>query len=248
MFNCRICVAGHTSAMPMVLAQLKLRGFSVTQAASGDATHLLLPVPAFDPDGKVRGGGAVEELLSCLREDVTVIGGNLQHPALDGYSRVDLLEDPFFVAQNANITAHCALRMILHALPCIPERCPMLVIGWGRIGKCLARLLRQVGAKVTVAARKASDRAMLSALGYSSLDTVGLDPIGFRVIVNTVPQMMLQDCDTDAYLLDLASKPGLSGDSVVWARGLPAKLAPESTAHLIAHTVTRILTDREVPL
>ena len=43
--------------------------------------------------------------------------------------------------------------------------CKVLVIGWGRIGKCLAALLKGLEADVTVVARKETDRAILHALG-----------------------------------------------------------------------------------
>lgn len=248
MFNCRIWPAGHTAAMPMVCRLLKQRGFTIQQQPGADTTHLLLPVPAFGPDGNIRGGGDLAELLEQLSPNVTVIGGNLQHPLLLSYDKLDLLDDPFFVAKNAAITAHCAVRMITHALPCTLERCPVLVIGWGRIGKILSRLLDQMGAKVVVAARKATDRAMLEALGYGAVDTYELDPTGYRVIVNTVPVPILTDCSTDALKIDLASVPGITGTGVIWARGLPGKDAPESAAQLIAHTITKHLSDKEVLL
>lgn len=246
MFNCRILVAGHTSATPTVMLLLKQRGFLLEQQPSQQITHLLLPVPAFDPNGYIRGGENPEFLLESLDSSTTVMGGNLNHPLLKDFPKIDLLEDPLFVSQNAAITAHCALRMILERLPCTAQRCPMLLLGWGRIGKCLAQLLRAVGAKVVVAARKEQDRAMLEALGYNTMNTTALDPTGFRVIINTVPELILKDCDTDALKIDLASKPGISGSDIIQARGLPSKDAPESSGHLIADTVTRILRDQEV--
>ena len=248
MFNCRILAAGYTAAMPTVLLLLKQRGFILDSQPSDQITHLLLPVPAFDSDGNIRGGGSLTQLLEQMDPGIAVIGGNLTHPLLKNYQKMDLLQDPQFVSQNAAITAHCTLRMVLQRLPCTAQRCPMLLIGWGRIGKCLAQLLRAVGAKVVVAARKAQDRAMLEALGYNTMDTAALDPTGFRVIINTAPELILEDCGTNALKIDLASKPGITGPDVIWARGLPGKDAPESAGHLIADTVTGMLMDQEVCL
>ena len=87
---------------------------------------------------------------------------------------------------------------------------------------------------------------MLDVLGYGTADTSALDPTGFRVIINTVPAMLLPDCGADALKIDLASKPGITGPDVLWARGLPGKDAPESAGHLIADTVTGMLMDQEV--
>ena len=248
MFNCSILTAGHTAAIPTAVLLLKQRGFTLENTPGKTITHLLLPVPAFLPDGTLRGGGDLKKILAQLPEHITVIGGNLSQPLLDGYRKMDLLNNPNFVAKNAAITAHCALRMILQNLPCTLERCPVLIIGWGRIGKCLARLLKAIGAKVVVAARKTQDRAMLEALGYGATDTANLDPTGYRVVVNTAPELIIENYSDDGLAIDLASKPGIIGPNVIWARGLPGKDAPESAGQLIAQTVTEMLMDQEVVL
>ena len=41
--------------------------------------------------------------------------------------------------------------------------------------------------------------------------------------------------------IDLASEPGMQGKSVIPARGLPGKYAPESSGKLIADTILRVL-------
>lgn len=208
-----------------------------------DATQLLLPVPSFDPNGTIKSGIVPEELLSQCNTQITVIGGNLSHPALEGYSTVDLLKDPFYVAQNARITAHCALGLILSALPVTLTGQEVLVIGAGRIGKCMASLLKALGADVTVAARKATDRAMAEALGFRSAVPGCWDPAKYRLIINTVPAPVLDaaDCSRDAMLLDLASSRGITGEHVQWARGLPGICAPETSGNLIAQSVLRLI-------
>ena len=140
------------------------------------------------------------------------------------------------------------LVLSLNHLPVTLDRCPVLILGWGRIGKCLGRLLRQLGADVTVYTRKQTDRATLTALGYQTLDTLspGLHLRQYRVICNTAPTMLLtreqlRFCDPDCLKIDLASEKGIEGDDVLWARGLPGKDAPESSGKLIAKTLIPIL-------
>ena len=125
--------------------------------------------------------------------------------------------------------------------------CPILIIGWGRIGKCLGQMLKALGAEVTVGARKESDRAMLSALGYETVDTAEMDRIlpGFRVIFNTAPEAVLSEealrrC-SGCLKIDLASQRGLQGEDVIWARGLPGIHAPESSGALIGKQVLAFL-------
>lgn len=120
------------------------------------------------------------------------------------------------------------------------------MIGWGRIGKCLGKLLGSMGADVTVAARKESDRAMVNALGYGATDLSRAVPSRFRLIFNTAPApvlsaQQLQTCPRNCVKIDLASSRGLEGDDVIWARGLPGKMLPESSGKLIADTVLRLI-------
>lgn len=244
MQNLCIYPAGHTAALTFARQALAEAGYPLTDKPQ-KATHLLLPVPSFDTDGCIKGGAPVQELLQKLPRDITVIGGNLNHPALSTYKTIDLLRDPLYTAQNAHLTAICALQLAMDQLPVVLTGLPVLVIGWGRIGKCLASLLRRLGADVSVAARKESDRAMLEALGYRALDTASLDTTSYRLIFNTVPVMLLPQCAGSGLKIDLASQLGLGGLDVVWAKGLPGRYAPESSGKLIAHTLIRILQQEE---
>jgi len=229
-------------------AALQDRGVTVTDRPAPDVTHLLLPVPSFESSGRVRGGLILEHLLGELPDSVTVIGGNLNHPILNSYTKLDLLQDPLYLAENAAITADCAMRIAASKLPTVFQSCPILVIGWGRIGKCLSALLQSMGADVTVAARKDTDRAMLRALRYraDSIESIRNSLSRYRVIFNTVPSMILNEdtmtqCRRDSICIDLASSPGLEGSGVITARGLPGKDTPEASGLLIAKTIIRLL-------
>ena len=230
-----ILPVGSSPAVTYAALELERSGYLLTDAPAPEVTHILLDVPCRD---------SAEELtflLQRLPESITAIGGNL--PALPCRC-IDLLQDPGYLAENAAITAHCALRLILDALPVTLQDLPVLIVGWGRIGKCLAALLRAVGAHVTVAARKETDRAMLTALGYGSCPIVCDND--YRVIVNTVPEMVLPQCPEGALKLDLASRPGLGGQDVISARGLPGKYAPESAGKLIAKTILNKLKSEDI--
>lgn len=245
MDNCRFYLAGSTPALHYAGAFLKGSGYDIAACPGEDVTHLLLPVPGFDPDGTIKGGIALPEVLRRLPKNVIVMGGNLSRPELDKYTCVDFLQDPIYTAHNANITAHCALRIAMNALPVTLAAQPVLVIGWGRIGKCLAQLLKHIGAEVTVAARKEADRAILAAFGFRAVAVEGLDTLPYRVIFNTVPKMISSDCPGDAVKIDLASHLGLGSPDVIWARGLPGKDAPESSGKLIAQTAIRLAARKE---
>ena len=245
--------AGNTPALRHACRTLAKNGIAVTDIPGPDVTHLLLPAPAFEKDGRIKGGGILEHILADLPESVTVIGGNLTHPILAGYPVLDLLQDGLYLAKNAAITAEGAVRVAAQHLDITFTDCPILIIGWGRIGKCLGALLKSMGAKVTVAARKSGDRDILRALGYCADDpqTMTYALRNYRVIFNTVPTMVLDEsklryCARNCLKIELASLPGIAGNEVVDGRGLPGRMTPESSGQLIARTVIRFLAEKEV--
>lgn len=226
--------AGHTDALKYAGSELERQG-CVPTAHPSEAGWLLLDVPLRDDP---------KDILALLPGDVTVVGGNLNGDMFAHHRAIDLLQDPVYLAQNADITAHCAVKLALGRLPVILRDCPVLVVGWGRIGKCLAALLRNMGADVRVAARKDADRALLGALGYEVGDLCDLSP--YRVIFNTAPALiltadMLRQCHPGCLKIDLASVPGMEGSDVIRARGLPGRDAPETSGKLIANRVLHLM-------
>ena len=242
---------GGSAALVYAQKKLEEKGVVITTDPHKGVTHLLLGAPAFHDDGSLRGVPSAEGIWEQLSPDLTVIGGNLNSPVLEQYTTIDLLQDPTYLAINADITAYCAIMLAMEKLPVILRDCPVLIVGWGRIGKCLSRHLQDLGADVTVAARKETDRAMISALGYTACDTVDLEShLGnCRVLFNTVPEMILSEtqmrhCPSNCLKIELASRPGIAGEDVVQARGLPGKYAPESSGALIAESVLRLTNRR----
>ena len=241
--------AGHTNALEYAVKELTYRGCKVSDVPDKTITHLLLPIPSFSADGSLIGGENLASILELLSRNVTILCGNPGQFIPAGYKVVDFLQDPLYLAENADITAHCAVKLAAAKLSITMHGCHVLVIGWGRIGKCLAALLKNMGANVTVAARKEQDRAMLSALGYDteSISALGYGLLRYDVIFNTVPAKVLPEaaiayCNADCLKIDLASQLGIEAKDVIWARGLPNKEAPASSGKLIARTALRLAT------
>lgn len=231
----------------------KSRGYGVVSCPCESVTHLLLPVPSFDEQGLVKGGGDPDAVLGRLPKNVTVVGGNIPEGRFPEHTVVDLLKDPTYLAANASITAYCAMGLAMAELPVILRGCKTLILGWGRIGRCLSALLWALEADVTVGARKETDRAMAEALGYRAVDpaALGRELNEYRLIFNTAPAPVLNKeqtvhCRENCLKIDLASVPGIEADHILWARGLPGKNAPESSGKLIARCVIRMLGKEKV--
>lgn len=243
----RIYIGGCSPACRYAADFLNSIGLTIAEQPGEDVRYLLLDVPSFGTNGQLRGGGNVDKLLTAFSKDITVCGGNLSNLIFSEYDTVDFLKDEVYLCENAYITAECALDVALPFLKRTIRGCPALIIGWGRIGKCLGQLLKGMGADVTIAARNPAQRAMIHALGYASVDTEFLpDCLGqFHLLYNTVPHPILnaeqiQLCRDDCVKIELASKNGIQGDDVIVARGLPGIHMPESSGELIAKTFLRL--------
>ena len=93
MQKCRLYLSGYTPALAFAAKALAEKGVTPVTAPQ-TATHVLLPVPTFDTDGSIKGGGSLEQLLEQLPPEVVILGGNLNRPELNSYKTVDLLKDP----------------------------------------------------------------------------------------------------------------------------------------------------------
>lgn len=218
--------------------ELRRAGHTVAVSPSAAVTHLLLGVPCKIADK------ALTELLGKLPNDITILGGNLDDPRFAAYKTVDLLQDEAYLWSNARITAQVAVTLGAKSLDSTFDGLEVAILGWGRIGQCLAPLLKALGADVTVAARKEVHRAQIRALGYRPVDSqnIGDALSSAELIYNTVPAPVLHrsDCSAGSVKIDLASKDGILCTDVLVARGLPGKYAPRSSGKLIGQTVARL--------
>ena len=220
-----------TAALAAAERHLRSRGVVFTDTAA-DAEFLLYPAPT-----KL-------EMLSDCTMDQTVIGGNLDF-LNDNVSRLDLLKDPYYLAANAAITAESALALVLEGLRCEITRANILILGWGRIGKCLTHQLHHLNANVTVYARKDADRAMLRALGYrdTGREDLARSLARYQCIINTIPAPVLTETEgriirPGCMKLELASGIWLPGEDVIPAHGLPGRCKSEASGALIAKTIS----------
>ena len=136
----------------------------------------------------------------------------------------------------------------------------ILLLGYGRIARLLARELQKAGALVTAAARSGEQRAWAEA---ESIEALPLDALSgaldrFDVIIGTIPapvlpRALLQQLPGGALIIDLASLPGGTdfaaaeelGLHAEHALALPGRCAPQTAGALIAQTVLAILEERD---
>ena len=91
----------------------------------------------------------------------------------------------------------------------------ILIMGVGRVGKVLAKMLDGIGAKVSCEARKNSDITWIKAYGYNPIHLSELDENlkNYDLIINTIPfqildENRLKNVKKECTILDLSSNPG----------------------------------------
>ena len=178
-----------------------------------------------------------------------------------GVRLYDYYESEELMINNAYLTAEGAVSLAMNELNISLWGTRVCVIGYGRIGKFLARMLSALGASVTVAARKGTDLAYASGFG---LDTLRIAYENGRsslcaladcdLIFNTAPYRLLDAqvlacISKEALIIDLASAPGgIDPEAarrldvqVISAQGLPGKYAPLTAGRFVGDAIATLL-------
>lgn len=203
---------------------------------------------------------SVRELMHVINAKILIAGTiapDVYDLANDEYIEIiDIMKREELAVLNTISTAEGAIEIIIANTNKIIHGSKVLILGFGRIGKVLARKLAGLSAKVTCAARKDEDLAWIKAYGHigTNINTIGENLSEYDVIINTVPHLILTEerikhVKDDSLLVDLASNPGgidkkaakNKNLKLIWALALPGKVAPVTTAEFIKDTVYNIL-------
>lgn len=227
---------------------------------------VILPLPAEKPEGKIytplwEGTVNVEQVLEAMRPGQLLCGGlvrdTLRHQAQGrGISMVDYYAREELTLLNAIPTAEGAIGLAMERMPTTIHNARIWILGFGRVGQALGVRLHALGAKVCILARNPAQRALAVSLGLEAEPLHGMGEWLHcpHVVVNTIPVPLLgleelSALREGAWVMDLASEPGgvdqqaaqTLGVEVVWARGLPGKVAPHTAAEYLKDTVYHIM-------
>ena len=270
----QFCLAGGDRRQLYLAGQLAAEGHTVYTAALADSADLsvlswgdcvVLPMPPMDSAGMLHAPAVTEkipmrEVLSALRPEQHIFAGKVS-PALHaqaaelGLTIHDYLLREELAIANAVPTAEGALQLAMEALPTTIHRSRVLLVGFGKVGQCVADRFRALGAQVTVAARKAGQLALAESMGCTPLPLyrLGQDNSSWDLVINTVPSPVLGRKQLTGtgfpVLMELASPPGgfdmewveSSGLRHIPAPGLPGKVAPATAARAIRTTLYAML-------
>ena len=216
------------------------------------------PVP-FIRSGKITGTYEVpdmnvEMLFDELPENAVFFAGNIPGEVRNyaegkGLRAYDMMIDELVAARNAVATAEGAVAEAITRSPVNLTKSRCLVLGYGRCGRILMRLLKSIFCKVLVSEKDKTRGADAFVLADGIVSEAELtDAVGnVDFIFNTVPERILSEerlrhVGKNTWILDIASAPGgvdygaaeaLSVNAILLP-GLPGRYAPASSAEILA--------------
>lgn len=227
-----------------------------------DSDVLILPLPCLDKDGKTvfapfsKEKIGLSSLLPSLKKGCFVCGGMMPFEK-ENFKDYYSLED--MKIKNALLTAEGAAAIAITEMKITLFGSKTLVLGYGRIGKCLAKILKSLGSDVCAAARKSEDRAMAEISGMRAADFGSLKEELYKsdAIFNTVPARILSEEElmcirSGVPLIELASGAGCADSEeaekcfvrLIKAPSLPGRFSPVTAGRIIFESVMTLLKER----
>lgn len=173
-----------------------------------------------------------------------------------GFQYFDLLDDEAFTILNSIPSAEGAIQRAMENTDITIHGSNALVLGYGRLGKTLARMLAGIGAQVTVEARNSEDIAWIIEGGYRAVLLEELDHVlhSQDIVFNTIPALILDrdrlsKLSKNVTIIDLASYPGgvdfnaaeQLGIQASLELSLPGIVAPKAAAQIICMRIKDLI-------
>ncbi|MEZ0535730.1 dipicolinate synthase subunit DpsA [Caldicellulosiruptoraceae bacterium PP1] len=206
----------------------------------------------------------IDDLINILKKFeipliTCVIKENIKNKFIENHIKIiDLYEREELSILNAIPTVEGCIMIAIQDTQFTLHGSNILILGYGRIGKLLAKILSAFSANVFVEARKISDLTWIRAFGYTPipLDNLINNVSNMDIIINTVPALILNKdiidkIRKDTLIIDLASKPGgvdfeyakKKGINAIHALSLPGKVAPHTAAKYIKVALYNVIND-----
>jgi dipicolinate synthase subunit A len=228
---------------------------------------ILVPVSGIDNEGRVDARYSNED-IALTKENLEntpehcVIYTGIKTPYLTklmettGRKVVPMFARDDMAILNSIPTAEGTLKVAIEHTDIMIHGSTVMVLGYGRVGKTIARLFDAVGAKVLVGARKEADLARIIEVGLTpfQLKNLAAEMENVDICINTIPHMILtpevlDKMNRDTLIIDVASKPGGTdfeyakekGIKALLELGIPGKVAPKSAGAIIAKVLVELL-------
>lgn len=217
----------------------------------GEGSLLLLPIPtARDKKYITDTAVAIEEILPLLPGATAVVGYNIPdilraRAETLGVPIFDASLDEEFLLENARLTANGTLGHLLTETDKDIADLRFGVVGYGRIGKELLRLLLLLGSEVKLYTTRQSVALELGEAGVSTeVISPDTDFSELDILINTAPARQIDESRLPSTLeiIDLASGSIFEPSGrLTKLPSIPDKMYPKSAGRLYAEAILRFL-------
>ncbi len=247
--------------------------FSSLVEAINEAKVIILPLP-FTKDRLTLNAPLFEEkveikdILTLITSNHTIFGGQLPESFKEALREKDITFYDYFLLDelaiyNAIPTAEGVVEILIKNLPITVHSMKCAVLGYGKVGKVLAETLKNLGADVTIFARKEKDLADAFTKLYktATFNDLKEKEFNFDALINTVPEKVLsheemKNLNQECLFIEIASSPfGIDFQAakeyafdVIKANSLPGKVAPKTAGEIIGRSILPILEKQGVVL
>lgn len=233
---------------------------------------LLLPVSGTGLEGKVETIFSNKEIvltsqhLKRTPKHCTIYSG-ISNDFLDQCVKdsnrklVKLFERNDVAIYNSLPTAEGTLMMVIQNTDVTIHDSNVMVLGFGRTGMTVARIMSSLGAHVKVGARRSEHLARITEMGLEPfyMKDLGKEVQETDICINTIPAQVLNakilsQMSISALIIDLASKPGGTdfryadkrGIKALLAPGLPGIVAPKTAGQILAKVLQPLLIENRL--
>lgn len=254
----KFLILGNDKKMFACCNRLKDIGYTAEMYENGtkfeDFDNIILPLPTI-ANTKIKGTNITfDEFAGSLSFGQKVFCGNIDVVSFENY--YSYYCDESFLISNSRLTAQGVLRLILDTVDCDMIELNAVVIGYGRCGKSICRLLKNSGFKVMSASRRKETIIEAYNDGIKAVSINKIDEFvdDTDILINTVPVNILSKeyisrLKSNTIYIEVASKPygfNITETDVynfryILAESLPGRFVPESAGKNIADTVLKIL-------
>ena len=216
------------------------------QTKSARTVHIL-PIPTTRDNIHLSGSDILlSDIVKQAEQGTLVIGYGMPDEFLRELEEVGALvfdagDDELFLLKNAELTALAAIGILLTTEKRALSDISFGIVGYGRIGRKLARMLLFHGADVRIYTSRPSTQLELGGLGISaSMSACDASLSGIDILINTAPAVIFKDGVPEGVrVIDLASGENFPGVTVERYPSVPLKMFPKSAGLALGSAAIR---------
>ncbi len=222
----------------------------------------VLPLPLTTDGCRINSSNiSLNEFIKSIMAHQTVFAGKINQEITKQLNEKkikfhDYYNRDEFSLKNAEPTAMGVLSYVMNHSVVTASKMKVLVIGYGKCGRAVSKIFRDLGATVTASSRKYISLAQAESDGCGAclLKDVYNYVNNADVIVNTVPIKILNNSFIDriadnAIVIDISSAPyGFDydyaksvGKKITLMPSIPGKYFPKTAGEIIADTIINII-------